>query len=226
MNRESGDLHDIEAQLERTRAEMDSTISQLQTRLSPGELMETGLDYLRHGPGNEYVQNLRESVTRNPLPITFTMLGLVWTMIASQTGGADTHIEPRQENKGGGLGEKLGSMRRRLGGVKDQARERASAAGEGARGRLQGMRSGAGGGGMDAQALMRNPFVLAGAGLALGAATGLLLSRRGRQPEVELLAPPREVMVVEEGERQVQPVETAPPTVMPRPAGKEEIKRR
>lgn len=198
---QEGDLPHIEAELERTRAEMDATISQLQARLSPGELLEMGVGYLREGPGTQYVRNLRESVNRNPLPITLTAIGLLWTMVASRerSDGAAQGEEAGSSR----MGEAMGSVRRRLGAVK----QRASETGEQARRRIEDMRSGESEGPSTGErlrqlgergreVLQENPLVLAGVGLALGAAMAALLPRT-RRAEEDWVEPPRGVLVVE-----------------------------
>lgn len=221
-----GDLTHIEAELERTRAEMDSTLSQLQARLAPSELLEMGLDYLREGPGTVYVRNLRESINRNPLPITFTAIGLLWTMIASRERGNGT--AGHEEAGGGRLGEAVGSVRRRL----DAVKERASATGTQARQRMQAMRSDDNTGpstgerlrefgSRSRQVLRDNPLVLAGAGLALGAAMAALLPRTRRE-EPEWVEPERGVLVVEpSGVVHEETAQRTEPPVLRGPGGEE-----
>lgn len=100
----AADPQAIEHELERTRTQMEATLEELRQRLSPDELVQVGLHYLRHGAGREYVRNLREDITNNPLPVTFTALGLAWTLLASRPGAqsrtrTSTQPSPSQERR-------------------------------------------------------------------------------------------------------------------------------
>ena len=58
---------EIEAEIERTRSELDETLSAIERRLTPGQIVDQGLDYLRGSSAREYVRNLGESVKREPI---------------------------------------------------------------------------------------------------------------------------------------------------------------
>ena len=70
----------ILAEIDRTRGEMDRTLSAIEQRLTPGQLMDQGLDYLRHSGANEFVENLGGAAKQNPLPVALTAIGLTWLM--------------------------------------------------------------------------------------------------------------------------------------------------
>jgi len=76
----------ILAQIQETRSEMDSTLRAIESRLTPGELIDQGLNYLRRSGGREFVENLGTSLKTNPLPATLVGIGLAWLMVAQQTG--------------------------------------------------------------------------------------------------------------------------------------------
>jgi len=76
----------ILAQIEETRSEMDSTLRAIENRLTPGELIDQGLNYLRRSGGREFVENLGASLKANPLPATLVGIGLAWLMVAQQNG--------------------------------------------------------------------------------------------------------------------------------------------
>src|SRR3546814_8910894 len=59
---------EIERDIERTRADMDETLDALQRKLSPGQLMDQALDYLRNGPGG-LASNLGSRGREHPKPV-------------------------------------------------------------------------------------------------------------------------------------------------------------
>jgi hypothetical protein len=74
----------IQEGIQQTRAEMDHTLHALERKLSPGQLTDQILDYLR-GAGEEsgeFVTNLGRSIRDNPVPVTLLGVGLSWLMIA------------------------------------------------------------------------------------------------------------------------------------------------
>ena len=67
-----------EIQVQRTRVE--STIDQIQERLSPGQLVDELLSYGKSHGGGDFVANLGRSATSNPLPVALVGIGLAWLM--------------------------------------------------------------------------------------------------------------------------------------------------
>src|SRR5262249_37575354 len=76
----------IEEELEVTRARMDTRLTELRERLTPGQLLDDALDYVRTSGGPEFGQNLMASVRNNPLPVAITGIGLAWLMISGARG--------------------------------------------------------------------------------------------------------------------------------------------
>ena len=76
----------IEEELEVTRARMDDRLTELRARLTPGQLLDDALDYVRASGGSEFGNNLMTSVRNNPLPVAITGIGLAWLMISGTSG--------------------------------------------------------------------------------------------------------------------------------------------
>ena len=72
----------IESQIDAKRADISRTLSQLEQRFSPNQMM----DYVRDN-GGEVAENLGRSFKRNPVPFIVTGIGLAWLM--STTQGSD-----------------------------------------------------------------------------------------------------------------------------------------
>ena len=107
---------EILAEIDRTRGEMDRTLSAIEHRLTPGQLVDQGLDYLRHSGANEFVQNLGGTAKQNPLPVAVTAIGLAWLMALGR--------QPAQQSYGSststsGLREGMSSARERVSGGVD-----------------------------------------------------------------------------------------------------------
>ena len=79
----------IEGDLDRTRARLGSHLSELQDRLSPGQVLDDLMGYFRGSEGAEFGRSLLDSVRGNPLPAAITTVGLAWLM-ASNPRGAQT----------------------------------------------------------------------------------------------------------------------------------------
>jgi hypothetical protein len=79
----------ILASIEQTRSEMDSTLHAIEARLTPGQVFEQGLNYLRNSGGGEFFSNLATSVKDNPMPVVVAGVGLAWLMVMHQRDGGD-----------------------------------------------------------------------------------------------------------------------------------------
>lgn len=83
MNDRTNDPTTIERDLAETRARLSTHLDELTRRLSPGQLVDEGLAYLRNGQGAEFVRKLGDDVRDNPLPVALTGLGVAWLAVAS-----------------------------------------------------------------------------------------------------------------------------------------------
>ena len=78
----------IEEDLQQTRARMDSRLSELQERLSPGQVLDDLMKYFRGSEGADFGRNLLASVQGNPLPAALTGIGVAWLMATNARTGA------------------------------------------------------------------------------------------------------------------------------------------
>lgn len=83
MTYDSSDPATIERELAETRARLDTHLEELTGRLSPGQLLDDGLNSLRRGQGAEFARNLGAELRDNSLPVALTGVGLVWLMATS-----------------------------------------------------------------------------------------------------------------------------------------------
>lgn len=191
---ENRDPEALERDIDRTRSSLDRTMDELESRLSPGQLVDQALSMGRQH-GGELAANLGRSVENHPLPLLLTAVGIAWMMMSSS--------EPpsRRRPMYGATGDgRLESAKERLHGGVESARSAASAVGEeasrarhaighaiddtvshtgervrdaGERMRTQGERMREGFGRM----LDDQPLLVGAIGIAVGAALGAILPR-------------------------------------------------
>jgi hypothetical protein len=194
---------EIEDDIERTRAEVSSTIDAIQDKLTPGQLMDQAVAYLRTSGPADFGANLGNTVRDNPVPVALIGVGIAWLMMSGPRSGASARDARRTRSDRGwyegdaGLDQELdgagaygvdvaygdddseGAMQRARETVEDYRHRMASAAG-GARSRMAGM-------GQRSQQqyyrtrdsvshmLDEQPLVLGAIGVAIGATLGAAL---------------------------------------------------
>jgi ElaB/YqjD/DUF883 family membrane-anchored ribosome-binding protein len=159
---------EILAEIDHTRHEMDRTLSAIEHRLTPGQLVDQGLDYLRHSGANEFVQNLSGTAKQNPMPVALTAIGLAWLMTL---GRQPAQREDWATGAMQGASESLTSAKERIAGSMDSMRGRASHLADSARQQWERAR-----GGVD-YLVNEQPLALGAIGLAIGAVLGAAAPR-------------------------------------------------
>lgn len=74
---------ELEREVREQRADVERTLDAIQERLSPGQLVDQAMTYLRDGGGGEFVRNLGDSVKHNPVPVALIGVGIAWMMASS-----------------------------------------------------------------------------------------------------------------------------------------------
>ena len=77
----------IESDLDQTRSRLGSHLSELQDRLSPGQVLDDLMSYFRGSEGTEFGRSLLANVRGNPLPAAITTVGLAWLMASNPRAG-------------------------------------------------------------------------------------------------------------------------------------------
>lgn len=70
---------ELQREIELQRSQVESTIDQIQAKLSPGQFVDELLSYTKGG-GGEFVASLQRNVTANPLPVALLGVSLAWLM--------------------------------------------------------------------------------------------------------------------------------------------------
>jgi hypothetical protein len=141
MTVQSKSPEQIESEIRSTRRDIDRTLDALQTRLSPGQLLDQALGYMKSG-GGEFAANFGRTVAQNPIPVTLLGIGCLWLMCSrphAQAGnGQFGDMSPRA---GKAWGERAAdaseAAAETAGEWSEEARDRAYAAADMARGYVQ-----------------------------------------------------------------------------------------
>jgi hypothetical protein len=175
---------EILAEIERTRSQMDETLGTIEQRLTPGQLLDQGMGYLKSSGAGDYVRNLRGSVSSNPLPLALVGVGLAWLMAAdrmdrSRPAGASGDGSTTQ-----GLKDRAAAMQQRASGAMASGREKLDQTARMARENVQRL-----GSGYD-RMVQEQPLALGAIGLAIGAVLAASLPRT--RAEDQMLSGARE----------------------------------
>jgi ElaB/YqjD/DUF883 family membrane-anchored ribosome-binding protein len=182
----------ILTEIHRTRDELEKTLIAIEHRLTPGQLVDHGIDYLRHSGANEFVQNLGGAAKQNPLPVALVGIGLAWLMALgrqpAQNYGSSMSSSRLQEgvtsvrDKASGAmqsaSETLASTKERVSGTVSSMRQRASDVTDTARQQWERAR-----GGLD-YLVHEQPLALGAIGLAIGAVLGAAAPRTRVEEQV------------------------------------------
>jgi hypothetical protein len=79
--------HEVQREVQQSRADVEETLEAIQERLSPGQVFEQVVDYMRSSNGSDFLRNLGSVVRDNPVPIALVGTGLVWLMLSSSRSG-------------------------------------------------------------------------------------------------------------------------------------------
>jgi Protein of unknown function (DUF3618) len=74
----------LEIEAEETRVQIASTLDELRSRITPGQLLDQALDYARDRGGGAFLHNLGRDVVDNPIPVALVGSGVAWLAIAGR----------------------------------------------------------------------------------------------------------------------------------------------
>ncbi len=72
----------IEADIQQTRSAIDDTLTAIEHKFTPGQMVDQAMAYFRDGPG-EFGENLATSVKNNPLPVLLIGAGIAWLVTSN-----------------------------------------------------------------------------------------------------------------------------------------------
>ena len=77
----------LEADVEQSRHRLNDTLSELGSKLSPGQMLDEGLGLLR-GQAGQFAGRLGRQVRDNPLPVLLVGAGVAWLVVSSRQNAA------------------------------------------------------------------------------------------------------------------------------------------
>ncbi|PSH61601.1 DUF3618 domain-containing protein [Phyllobacterium sophorae] len=80
---------EIQRDIEDDRRRIEESIDVIQERMSPGQLIDEVLGYLKSSGGGAYVANLGNAVKNDPIPVALMGVSLAWLMAGTGTGRVD-----------------------------------------------------------------------------------------------------------------------------------------
>jgi ElaB/YqjD/DUF883 family membrane-anchored ribosome-binding protein len=197
----SRSTHEIERDVERTRSDIEDTVEALREKMSLGQIVDEAGRYLRHSGGSEAMSNLAAQAKANPMPLALVGIGLAWLMSGRGQPSMGYHMGSHEgyasgdgssfRNVGSRVGETAGSAKDAVSSTGRKAGEAVSSrmhqAGDAASqtyGRMSEHASDTydrisertGRAQRSVSDLVESePLILAGLGIALGAAIGAML---------------------------------------------------
>jgi hypothetical protein len=178
-------LEQLEQETEQARAELSGTLHDLQSRMSPGQMLDDAIDYFHDGDVAALASNLRRQAVENPIALALFGIGLAWlmrtrknTVFAQKSDSRrlrqvkDTAVEAGERIGSGtqAIAEKAQSVSSRIADAGRKVAGAASSTGETiSRGYGQFKATSAEVQHEIADAAMRQPLLLVAVGLAIGA---------------------------------------------------------
>jgi len=185
----------LEREIDQQRAEIGNIVHALESKLSPGQMIDTALGYAKGG-GGEFLHNLTDTVKANPVPTLLTSIGLVWLMAGQNRRpdySASMSTGPSMTDKlaakaagikqqGTGIKDKAAQMSHDASSSLDNARHRVSDSSRHAAESLRHTADRARGG--FTQLLNEQPLALGAMGIALGALLAASVPPTRREDEL------------------------------------------
>jgi len=76
---------EIEKEIAQDRQRIEERLDAIQQRMSPGQLVDEALAYVKSSGGGEYASNFGAAVRNNPIPLALMGVSLAWLMAGSKT---------------------------------------------------------------------------------------------------------------------------------------------
>ncbi|TXR48273.1 DUF3618 domain-containing protein [Phyllobacterium endophyticum] len=85
---------DIQRDIDEDRRRIEERIDVIQDRMSPGQLIDEVIGYVKNSGGGEYAANLGNAVKTNPIPLALMGVSMAWLMAGAGSGSSVEYDEP------------------------------------------------------------------------------------------------------------------------------------
>ncbi len=169
------DPENLERTADQIRADMDRTLDALERKLSPSQLLDRSLDYLRDHSG-DVARAVGETVRRNPLPIVLAAAGIGWLVASTLRSRSDfddtfgdesPYADPRARR--GRFHDRLDATRERIRSSRDAAADKLAQAADATRTQTRRAQH------QVMSVVDEQPILLASIAVAIGALIGALI---------------------------------------------------
>ncbi|WP_104203862.1 DUF3618 domain-containing protein [Billgrantia saliphila] len=92
---------EIEADIQRSRAHLNDTLHEIESRLSPQQLKRQAAGFLPRDTARSFFDNLGNSVRENPVPVLLTGVGLGWLVYSQFKPRSDSQRTQADSSYGG-----------------------------------------------------------------------------------------------------------------------------
>jgi Protein of unknown function (DUF3618) len=89
----SKSAEEVQREAQESRAEVEEAIEAIAQRLSPGQLFDEAVAYMRGSGGQAFMRNLGATVRDNPVPMVLMSTGLAWLMLSGSRSGRGHEYE-------------------------------------------------------------------------------------------------------------------------------------
>lgn len=159
------DPEDLEREADGAREDLEGTFDKLLHQLSPSELLDQGITFVRNKGDFDFVRKLVRHVENNPIPAVLAGGSLIWLMTASSSQKSSSHdAAERARATGHQVASGASDVMHR---VSDASRHTVESARSGLRDAGEGY----------TQMLREQPLLVGVLAIAAGAALGALLPR-------------------------------------------------
>lgn len=125
----NGSIKDIEREIDRDRSHFSETLSALENKLSPGQIVDQALGYAKRN-GGDFSDNLVRTVASNPIPTILTGIGVAWMALSQNSSSLAGNQSTGSFTHGSGLSDSWSNAKDKASGYEGELSGAAHRAGE------------------------------------------------------------------------------------------------
>jgi Protein of unknown function (DUF3618) len=96
---------EVQSEVRESRGEVEEALEAIEDRLSPGQLFDQAVDYLRSSSGTDFIRTLGIAIRDNPVPVVLVGIGLAWLMLSGARSRPRGYYEDELLDEHAGAGD-------------------------------------------------------------------------------------------------------------------------